>query len=237
MEVALEMGAHALMHTLISRGNEELSDAFVTKMAHAGAYQVTTLSVTDAPLTKYDLKRLNDPLLNLVVLDSELAMARNLETARETERIKIQRAFPWLPEIFQKFLAKLYFNKENILTSLKHSQQAILRLHKAGVPIVLGSDAVYAPWAIYSFHGFSTLREIELLGEAGLSPREVIKAATLNPAKMLGLEKEVGTVEVGKRADLIVLSENPLKSLKAFRTIKWTIQNGIAHTPKEWISQ
>lgn len=237
MEVALEMGAHALMHTLLQRENEELSHAFIMKMASTDAYQVTTLSVTDAMLTKYNLQRLNDPLLNLVVLDSELAMARNIEDAQESERIDIQRVVPWLPKVFQSILAKIYLNKESLESSLEHSQQAVRRLHEAGVPIVLGSDTVYVPWALYSFHGYSTLREIELLGEAGLQPMEVIKAATRNAAEMLGLENDIGTVEVGKRADLIVLNDNPLKNLQAFRTIKWTIQNGIAHTPKEWISQ
>ena len=234
MEVALEMGARALMHTLIHRTKEILSDTFITKMARTNAYQVTTLAVTDAPLFRYNLKRLDDPLLNLVVLDSELAMARNLEAAKDAERLDVQKVFPWLPKIFQKSLT---FNKKSIITSLKHSQQAVQRLHEAGVPIVLGSDSVYNPSALYSFHGFSTLREIELLREAGLQAMEVIKAATKNAAEMLGLEDEIGTVKVGKRADLIVLGENPLKTIQAFRTIKWTIQNGIAHTPKEWISQ
>ncbi len=237
MEVALDMGAHALMHTLLLREDEELSHAFITKMASTNAYQVTTLSVADALLTRYNLQRLDDPLLNLVVLDSELTMARNIEDAQEAERIDIQRVVPWLPKVFQGVLANIYLKKESLESSLKHSQQAVRQLHEAGVPIVLGSDTVYVPWALYSFHGFSTLREIELLGEAGLEPMEVIKAATSNAAKMLGLEDDIGTVEVGKHADLIVLDENPLKDLQAFRTIQWTIQKGIAHTPQEWISQ
>ena len=237
MEVALEMGAHALMHTLLQRENDELSHRFITTMARTDAYQVTTLSVTDAMLTKYHLQRLNDPLLNLVVLDSELAMAQNIDDVQETERIDIQRVMPWLPKVFQRRLAKIYLSKESLEASLEHSQQAVRRLHEAGVPIVLGSDTVYVPWALHSFHGFSTLREIELLGEAGLAPMEVIKAATKNAAEMLGLEDDIGTVEVGKYADLVVLNENPLENLQAFRTIQWTIQNGIAHTPKEWIAQ
>ena len=81
------------------------------------------------------------------------------------------------------------------------------------------------------------MREIELLGEAGLSPKEVIKAGTVNPAKMTGIDREIGTIEVGKCADLIVLKDNPLNDLKAFRTIQWTIKDGVAKTPKEWMGQ
>lgn len=90
---------------------------------------------------------------------------------------------------------------------------------------------------VLSLHGFTSLREIELLGEAGLSPKEAIKATTLNPAKMIGLENEIGTVEVGKSADLIVLRDNPLNDLKAFRSIQLAIKDGVVKTPKEWMTQ
>jgi len=62
-------------------------------------------------------------------------------------------------------------------------------------------------------------------------------AATSVPATMLGLAAEIGTVEVGKRADLIIVHEDPLKDLRALRTIEWTLKDGIAHSPAEWMGQ
>jgi imidazolonepropionase-like amidohydrolase len=79
------------------------------------------------------------------------------------------------------------------------------------VPLVIGTDAGNWPMVPYQFHGPSTLREIEVLGEAGLAPADAIAAATRVPAAMLRLSDEIGTVEVGKRADLLVVREGPAR--------------------------
>ena len=63
-------------------------------------------------------------------------------------------------------------------------------------------------------YGFGYIQELELLREAGFHPIEVIRSATLNAAEAAGVENEIGTIEVGKLADLILMDENPLKNLK-----------------------
>ena len=79
-----------------------------------------------------------------------------------------------------------------------------------GGRVTTGSDSGY----IYNLYGFGYIRELELLREAGFHPLEVIRAATLKGAEALGLDSEIGTVEVGKLADLVVVEENPLANLK-----------------------
>ncbi len=79
-----------------------------------------------------------------------------------------------------------------------------------GGRVTTGSDAGY----IYRIYGFGYVRELELLREAGFHPLEVIRSATLYGAEALGLEGDIGTVEPGKLADLVVVSENPLANLK-----------------------
>ena len=79
-----------------------------------------------------------------------------------------------------------------------------------GGRVTTGSDSGF----IYKLYGFGYIRELELLREAGFHPLEVIRAATLKGAEALGLDNEIGTVEVGKLADFVVVEENPLANLK-----------------------
>jgi len=98
-------------------------------------------------------------------------------------------------------------------------------LHKAGVPIVAGTDQTVP--------GHSLHREIELYVQAGFTPMEAIQAATIVPARVMGLDKEVGTVEPGKRADVIILDGNPLESIHNIRKVEFVITNGTMYNCAE----
>ena len=79
-----------------------------------------------------------------------------------------------------------------------------------GGRVTAGSDSGF----IFQLFGSAYVRELELLQEAGFHPLEVIRAATLNGAEALGVADQIGSIEVGKQADMILVSENPLKNLK-----------------------
>ncbi len=79
-----------------------------------------------------------------------------------------------------------------------------------GGRVAAGSDSGF----IYKLYGFGYVRELELLREAGFHPLEVIWAATLKGAEALGLDHEIGSVQVGKKADFAIVAENPLENLK-----------------------
>jgi imidazolonepropionase-like amidohydrolase len=98
-------------------------------------------------------------------------------------------------------------------------------LHKAGVPIVAGTDQTVP--------GHSLHREIELYVQAGFTPMEAIQAATIVPARVMGLDKEVGTVEAGKRADVIIVDGNPLESIRNIRKVEFVITNGTMYNCAE----
>ncbi len=109
-----------------------------------------------------------------------------------------------------------------------------------GGRVTAGSDSGY----IYKLYGFDYIRELELLREAGFHPLEVIRAATLKGAEALGLDKEIGSVEPGKLADLVVVEQNPLENLASLYgtgTIKVTEKNevvrvgGVKYTIKDGI--
>lgn len=115
-----------------------------------------------------------------------------------------------------------------------------------GGRVTAGSDNGF----IYQLYGFGFIRELELLREAGFHPLEVIRSATLYAAQALGAEKDLGSVEIGKLADLVVIDANPLKNLQvlygtgaieldASNTVirkggvKYTIKDGIVYDAKQ----
>jgi len=93
----------------------------------------------------------------------------------------------------------------------------------AGVTILMGSDMP----PFWQFEGTSaTVREIEHLSDFGLGPAGALRAATIAPATWLGADAEVGSIQVGKRADLIAMDENPLADSAALRGIRWVMIDG-----------
>lgn len=122
--------------------------------------------------------------------------------------------------------------------------------HLRGGRVCAGSDAGF----IYNTFGFGLIEELELFCEAGFSPLEAISAVTLHAAELLGRDDEIGSIEVGKRADLVVMEENPLANLKLLSaaghlryapggaeqvagTPRWTITGGVVHDARQLAAQ
>ncbi|MBY8823559.1 amidohydrolase family protein [Sphingomonas colocasiae] len=229
MNRALDIAPRGLAHTLINR-DTPLSQAFIDRMAKSGTFQVSTLQTTDSYLNRHEPRRLSRPGLE-VVPPSELAYARD---PRNGDRaVSLLSGNPDDPVAVEQTAAALSPNSVN--RTLKVSEGAIRALARAGVPIVTGSDTPHHPFALYSFHGPSSIREMELLGEAGLSPMEVLTASTLTPARMFGIDRDQGTVEIGKIADLVILNGNPARDIGSWHKIKWVVRAGRAATPARWL--
>ncbi|HEX6730481.1 MAG TPA: amidohydrolase family protein, partial [Pyrinomonadaceae bacterium] len=95
-------------------------------------------------------------------------------------------------------------------------------MHKAGVEFIAGTDVLNP----FCFPGFSLHDELAILVEAGLSPMEALQTATLNPARFLGKEQDIGTVAKGKIADLVLLDANPLNDIRNTTKINSVVVNG-----------
>ena len=243
---ALAWGARGIMHVVTGgrwagqlRAPRVLPDDFLAEMKAKGAYQVTTLSVIDHWPGSFDRRRLDDDdLLRRTVPAIELSTAGDPGADRTFAINTLGLIVPWLPESLRPIVGGYLWTPERMREGLRYSQRNARRVFEAGIPLVVGSDAPSLwPFAPYHFHGPATLREIELLGEAGIPPMAALVAATRAPAEMLGLAAEIGTVEVGKRADLVVVRDDPLRDLRALRTIRWTIRDGVARTPDEWMGR
>jgi imidazolonepropionase-like amidohydrolase len=103
----------------------------------------------------------------------------------------------------------------------RKSLEIVGALHRAGVTIVAGTDQAVP--------GHSLHREIELYVQAGFTPMEAIQAATIVPAQVMGLNKELGTLEAGKRGDIIIVDGNPLEDIRSLRNVKAVIANGVMY--------
>lgn len=98
-------------------------------------------------------------------------------------------------------------------------QLALLaELHAAGVVLIAGTDQAVP--------GHSLHREVELYVEAGMTPLEAIQAACAVPARVMGMEADVGTIEPGKRADLIVVRGNPIARIRDLRNVEQVLTGG-----------
>ena len=109
---------------------------------------------------------------------------------------------------------------KSLFASLK---QAVKKLYDAGVPIVAGTDM--------GFPGYSLDRELELYVEAGLTPAQAIKTATIIPATVMKIDKKTGSVEAGKQADLVIIDGDPVKNIREIRNVSVVIKGGRIYDP------
>jgi len=96
-------------------------------------------------------------------------------------------------------------------------------MHRAGVPFMAGTDTAAG---VHIFPGFSLHQELALFVEAGFTPMEALQTATRNPAEFLGRLSDMGTVESGKIADLVLLDANPLDDILNTRKIRAVVLAG-----------
>jgi imidazolonepropionase-like amidohydrolase len=103
------------------------------------------------------------------------------------------------------------------------------RVRDAGIPIAMGTDAGNPG----TLHGPSVYAEMEAMQAAGLTPMEVLVASTRGGSRALSREKEIGTVEKGKLADLVVFAKDPLADIANARTVKGVVRGGVYRTGDE----
>lgn len=99
-------------------------------------------------------------------------------------------------------------------------QSVVLAHHQCGGKVLAGSDT------FFSIPGLSLHRELVLLRDTGISPLEVISIATLGNAKFLGKESDLGTITIGKLADILVVDENPLEDISNTKTVTLVMKDG-----------
>ncbi len=191
--VLVNAGLDALAHSV---RDKPVDDAFIAAMKSRGVYQIPTLS-REASMFVYGSysKMLDDPMFGQAV---SAPMLKTLKTVEYQKKSASDPEFKEYP-VF-----------------LKTAQANLKKLYDAGVKIAFGTDTG-VPLRI---PGYFEHWEMQLMAEAGIPARDIIMSASKNGAEFLGVSKELGTLEVGKWADLIVLSRNPLDDIRNVRGIE-----------------
>ncbi len=217
--------AVAIASTAIVHGLEDpipAGDSILQDMVEKNVAFVPTHSLWEAFLRHDDAAAdLDDPLLRASVPHFLLDYMQDpVYRAEETRRFRAVANMPvykWAEEKIPVFL-------ENIL-----------KAHQAGVLLATGTDAG-GPVG-FNFQGYNTPWEVKLFVQAGLSPMEALVAATRNGAMVIGVQDQLGTVEPGKLADLLILTANPLDDIENIRKIETIIYKGRAYPRRQFAYQ
>jgi len=138
--------------------------------------------------------------------------------------LTLWKAYAWLAE--KGFDDK---DKQDLITLKNTSLQLSKLAQDNNVLLLAGTDALDA----FIYPGFSLYEELQILSKAGLSNSEVIRSATINPARYFKVEEKWGSVAKGKKADLVILNGNPLIDLSAIQEINSVIFNGELYSQNE----
>jgi hypothetical protein len=134
-------------------------------------------------------------------------------------------AFAMLRETFEEGEDSLYYTQHfpNLPQILPDNMHNAKLLHEEGVIVGMGTDAAFPPgtWPGEAMH-----HELELHVQAGIPPLEAIRMATHNNAWFIGTQDEVGSIETGKVADLLIVKGNPARNISDTRNIEYVIKGG-----------
>lgn len=201
----------------------------LTQAVEAGMDQVAHLPLNGDPQSPQNRATIALLAKNKTVIDPTLPWTELLGHAPGTPLENFEPGFAHAPPALRANYRSVKNDTGAAAAQkrVRESQTMVKALFDAGVPIVAGTDG--------ALPGYSLLRSIEMYVEAGMTPMQAIESATRVPAESMGLGKESGTIQAGKRADMIVLNADPLAQISNIRKLRWVVANGRVLEPaKLW---
>ena len=199
----------------------------LTKAVEAGMDHVAHLPINGDPRSPQTRATIEMLAKRKTVLDPTLPWNELLGHAPETPLESFEPGFAHAPPalLANYRSVKNAVDAATAMRRVRESEVMVKALFDAGVPIVAGTDG--------GLPGYSLLRSLEMYVEAGLTPMQAIESATRVPAESMGLAKDSGTIEVGKRADLIILNADPLSNISNIRKLRFVVANGRVLEPAQ----
>jgi imidazolonepropionase-like amidohydrolase len=210
---SLRAGAKLLVHSVFDK---PVDDEFLALAKKNGTIYCPTLTVfrgyfrMTTGATEHQPPKVDDP--NGCV--DPLTLARVAETAK-------------LPSTATAEQLKA---RDGRLSNVEKTAAANLkRVFDAGIPIAMGTDAGNP----LTLHGPAVYAEMDAMQAAGLTPLQVLTAATRGGAQAMGREKDFGTVEKGKQADLLIVGADPTQDVANLRQVRWVVRGGAMRSIQE----
>jgi len=213
-KAALRAGADYLVHSVF---DEPLDEEFISLARSRHILYCPTLFVRMG--YQYALADNWQP----TEAEGRLADPQILATMHDLDHIPKEL----IPERVAKLMKE---NKTPVSPTV--AMQNLLKIWNAGIPVVMGTDA----GNIGTLHGPSVFREMELMVQAGLTPLQVVKSATVNAAATMRMENDIGEIAAGRLADLVILDADPLANVDNLSKISRVIKDGQAFTPTDLIA-
>ena len=198
----------------------------IVQAASAGMDQIAHLAIPGEAGSPPVIATIASLKARGTVMDPTQSWNELLGRSDATDVTEFQPGFPLIPAPLQRVFSSAAvkdITPAEARARLERGLRIVRALHAAGVPIVAGTDE--------GIPGHSLHRELELYVEAGLTPLDALRAATVVPARVMNMDRDLGTIEAGKRADLVVLDANPLDDIRNIRRIRWTISDGRVYDP------
>lgn len=213
-KAAVRAGAKLLVHGV---NEQPVDEEFLALAKKNGTIYCPTLTVfqgyarlVEAVRSKKEIREADDP--------NGCVDAGTLVKVRETHRLDAKRLGPIVQMMTKQFPELDRIGKANLK-----------RVSAAGIPIAMGTDAGNP----LTLHGPAVYAEMEAMQSAGMTPMQVLVAATRGGAAAMGLEKEIGTVEKGKSADLLVIGGDPTADVANLRKVRYVVRGGVVRSIEE----
>lgn len=230
--IGLDAGIDVMAHGVwdwagATGGHADIPDeALATADAVAGsAMKLQPTWMAAAGMTSlFDPDSLSDPRLNQVLGADYLAYLRG--PGQQARADYMRRFGPAIAAAHARGEAATDQPQRIMAVYMERYRRILRRQHTAGAKFLFGSDTAVGTPGWGNPPGLSGYREMQAWAAAGIDLKTILRAATLDNAKAFGLDAELGSIEVGKRADLVLLTANPLETIDAYDRIERIMLSG-----------